>query len=228
MKTLEEEEIKKLVEEKILKDISLSYKSNPLQGLLRICPICTLSYPTLVFQNHMKICSPLVHEEIIKHSNEVKYFSEIPSSNGKRTEEEPDPKLNQILEKLQKESPFNRINLTNLKNQHKFSSGASSGSLIHSSVTQMQQSSFNQKEIKHDDNWMDSVYDSAKKRYEYNNNLLSEIFYSTESNFDLYEERLENLEKISENFEKIISREDVQESPQNVKRPTKNIIFYKL
>jgi hypothetical protein len=56
MKTsLEEEEIKLVVEEKILKDISSSYKSNPYQGLVRICPICSLTNPTLVFQNHLKV-----------------------------------------------------------------------------------------------------------------------------------------------------------------------------
>jgi hypothetical protein len=59
MKTsLEEEEIKLVVEEKILKEILSSYKSNQYQGLVRVCPICSLAYPTLVFQNHLKVRIP--------------------------------------------------------------------------------------------------------------------------------------------------------------------------
>ena len=57
----------------------------------------------------------------------------------------------------------------------------------------MQTSNYHQKELQHDENWIDAVYDSSKERYEFNNNFLNEIFYSTESNFDLYGNSLRSI-----------------------------------
>jgi hypothetical protein len=50
----------------------------------------------------------------------------------------------------------------------------------------MQTSNFSQKETNSEKGWMESLYESAKSRYQYNNQILHEIFYSTPKDIDMY------------------------------------------